>query len=184
MREEIKGQRTAAFAILLHQDYGATRGCGEPMKTAGQTLDGTNGPLRNRIRAKMKRPRAFQEFRNLRVLPSGYQVSVTRGKMEFSKHFAGHSTKSLQAAMGYRDRLRRELPDKRKNIIPRRLWAALNLKRPAVGVFSHPKRRMYQVTYRDRVGRLRTRTFSWTDREAEIDSYVAAVKFRKKCLAS
>jgi hypothetical protein len=132
----------------------------------------------------MKRPRAFQEFRNLRVLPSGYQVSVTRGKMEFSKHFAGHSTKSLQTAMRYRDQLRRELPDKRKNIIPRRLLAALNLKRPAVGVFRYPKRRMYQVTYRGRVGRLRTRAFSWTDRVAEIDAYVAAVKFRKKCLAS
>jgi hypothetical protein len=131
----------------------------------------------------MKRPRAFQEFRNLRVLPSGYQVSVTRGKMEFSKHFAGHSTKSLQAAMRYRNQLRRELPDKRKNIVPRRLWAALNLKRPAVGVFRHPKRDMYQVTYRDRDGRLRTRAFGWTDREAEINAYAAAVKFRKKCLA-
>ncbi|PYL38482.1 MAG: hypothetical protein DMF34_06725, partial [Verrucomicrobia bacterium] len=50
--------------------------------------------------------------------------------------------------------------DKRKNIVPRRLWAALNLKRPAVGVFRHPKRHMYQVTYRDRDGRLRTRAFA------------------------
>ncbi|PYK39976.1 MAG: hypothetical protein DME49_02020 [Verrucomicrobia bacterium] len=155
----------------------------ENEKDEAASLNGTNGAFWKRIRAKMKRPRAFQEFRNLRVLPSGYQVSVTRGKMEFSKHFAGHSAKSLQAAMRYRDQLRRELPDKRKNIVPRRLWAALNLKRPAVGVFRHPKRHMYQVTYRDRDGRLRTRAFGWTDRAAEIDAYAAAVKFRKKCLA-
>ena len=68
-----------------------------------------------------KRPRLFTEFKNIRTLPSGYQVAVTRGKIEFSKHFAGHSRKSFQAAMRYRDRLRRELPDKRKNIIPRSL---------------------------------------------------------------
>jgi len=155
----------------------------ENEKDEAASLNGTNGAFWKRIRAKMKRPRAFQEFRNLRVLPSGYQVSVTRGKMEFSKHFAGHSAKSLQAAMRYRDQLRRELPDKRKNIVPRPLWAALNSKRPAVGVFRHPKRRMYQVTYRDRDGRLRTRAFGWTDRAAEIDAYAAAAKFRKKCLA-
>jgi hypothetical protein len=131
----------------------------------------------------MKRPRALQEFRNLRVLPSGYQVTVTRGKMEFSKHFAGHSTRSLQAAVRYRDRLRRELPDKRKNVIPRRVLAGLNLDRPVVGVFRHPKRRFYQVSYRDR-GRLRSRAFGWTDRASEIDAYVAAVKFRNECLAS
>src|SRR6266436_8004040 len=98
----------------------------------------------------MKRARAFQEFKNLRGLPSGYQVAMTRGKMEFTKHFAGHSAKSLEAAMRYRDRLRRELPDKRKNIIPRRLLAALNLKRPVVGVFRRPEKRFYQVMYRDR----------------------------------
>jgi hypothetical protein len=132
----------------------------------------------------MKRPRAFQEFKNLRMLPSGYQVTVTRGKMEFSKHFAGHSTRSLQAAIRYRDRLRRELPDKRKNVIPRRLLAALNLERPVVGVFRHPKRRFYQVSYRDSDGRLRSRTFGWADREAEIEAYAAAVKFRNACLAS
>jgi len=50
-------------------------------------------------------------------------------------------------------------------------------------VFRHPKRHMYQVTYRDRDGRLRTRAFGWTDRVAEIAAYAAAVKFRKKCLA-
>ena len=132
----------------------------------------------------MKRPRALQEFRNLRVLPSGYQVSVTRGKIEFSKHFAGHSRKSLQGAIRYRDRLRGELPDKRKNTIPRPLLAALNLTKPAVGVFRRPDRRFYHVSYRDRDGRLRSRTFPWADREAEIDAYMAAVKFRNKCLAS
>ena len=130
----------------------------------------------------MKRPRAFQEFKNLRVLPSGYQVAVTRGKMEFSKHFAGHTAKSLQAAMRYRDSLRRELPDKRKNFIPRRVLAALNLKRPEVGVFRHPKRRFYAVSYRERDGWVRSRTFAWSDRETEIDAYAAAVRFRKAAI--
>ena len=130
----------------------------------------------------MKRPRAFQEFKNLRVLPSGYQVSVTRGKMEFSKHFAGHTTKSLQAAMRYRDSLRRELPDKRKNFVPRRVYAALGLKQPEVGVFRDPKRHFYAVSYRGRAGRMRSRTFGWADRGGEIEAYAAAVKFRKHCL--
>ena len=131
-----------------------------------------------------KRPRLFTEFKNIRILPSGYQVAVTRGKIEFSKHFAGHSRKSFQAAMRYRDRLRRELPDKRKNTIPRSLLTRLNLKKPTVGVFRRPQRRFYQVSYRARDGRLRSRIFPWADREAEIDAYMAAVRFRKRHLAS
>jgi hypothetical protein len=131
-----------------------------------------------------KRPHVFTEFKNIRTLPSGYQVTVTRGKIEFSKHFAGHSRKSLQAAMRYRDRLRRELPDKRKNLIPRSLLTRLNLKKPAVGVFRRPQRRFYQVTYRARNGRLRSRIFPWAAREAEIDAYMAAVRFRKRFVTS
>src|SRR6266568_2624183 len=86
---------------------------------------------------KRKRPRLIVEFRNLRVLPSGYQVTVTRGKREFAKHFAGNSEKSLRAAMRYRDQLLRVLPNKRKNLIPRKVLAALGLKKPVVGVSRH-----------------------------------------------
>src|SRR5438034_10419700 len=103
---------------------------------------------------KTKRPHAFAEFRNLRVLPSGYQVAITRRKREFAKHFAGHSKQSLQAAMKYRDALLRLLPNKRKNDIPRRLLTALNLKKPIVGVSRHPTRQLFQVSHRSRDGRL------------------------------
>ncbi len=58
------------------------------------------------------------DFKNIRTLPSGYQVSVVRAKTEVSRHFAGHSEKSYRAAVRYRDRLLRELPDKRQNKIP------------------------------------------------------------------
>jgi hypothetical protein len=129
---------------------------------------------------KRKRPHLFTEFRNLRVLPSGYQVTVTRSEREFAKHFAGHSEKSLRAAMRYRDQLLRELPNKRKNLIPRRVLAALGLKKPVVGVARHPSRRLFQVHYRSKSGRLRSRSFHWSDREEQTAAYAAAMRFRKK----
>ena len=129
---------------------------------------------------KRKRPRVIVEFRNLRVLPSGYQVTVTRGKREFAKHFAGHSEESLRVAMRYRDQLLRLLPDKRKNLIPRRVLTALGLKKPVVGVSRHPSRQLFQVHYRSGSGRLRSRSFHWSDREEETAAYAAAMRFRKK----
>jgi hypothetical protein len=127
-----------------------------------------------------KRPRVFTEFKNIRVLPSGYQVTVTRKKKEFSKHFAGHSKPALKAAERWRDNLLRFLPDKRKRKIPRNILAAAGLKKPAVGVSRSPKRRFYQVAYRSRNGTPRARTFSWSNQKGEMRAYAAAVKFRKK----
>jgi hypothetical protein len=129
---------------------------------------------------KINRKKPYQEFKNIRVLPSGYQVSITRNKTEFSKHFAGHSRSSLQRALRYRDQLLRQLPNKRKKGIPRRLLTALKLRAPVVGVFRYPERHFYQVSYRDRAGRLRSRTFSWFGRTDELKAYAAAVKFRKQ----
>src|SRR5256885_15173397 len=51
-----------------------------------------------------KRQGAYREFTNIRILPSGYQVAITRNKKEYSKHFAGHSKDSLKAAHRWRDR--------------------------------------------------------------------------------
>src|SRR5947208_3240932 len=129
---------------------------------------------------KRKRPRIFTEFKNIRTLPSGYQVAVTRGKREFSKHFAGHSREALKAARQWRDRILRLLPNKRKKTIPRKILVALNLKQPAVGVFRYPERRFYYISYRDRKGAMRSRTFPWSDGKGEIVAYAAAIRFRKK----
>ena len=126
-----------------------------------------------------KRPKVFTEFKNIRVLPSGYQVAVTRKKKEFSKHFAGHSKAALKAAERWRDDLLRFLPDKRKRKIPRKVLAAVGLKKPAVGVSRSPERRFYQVAYRNRGGKPRARTFSWSDYKGELDAYAAAMKFRR-----
>src|SRR5437868_15098114 len=106
--------------------------------------------------SKTNRRRPYQEFKNIRVLPSGYQVAVTRNKTEFSKHFAGHSKNSLRAAMQYRDHLLRELPNKRKKDIPRRLLTALRLTKPVAGVFRYPVRHFYEVSYRAGAGHLRS----------------------------
>jgi hypothetical protein len=132
--------------------------------------------------AKQKRPRAFAEIRNLRVLPSGYQVAVTRRKREYGKHFAGHSKESLRAALRYRDQLLRLLPSKRKNAIPRRLLIVLGLKKPVVGVSRHPRRQLFQVAHRSRHGKPQSRSFSWSNQAEEIEAYAAAVKFRKTVL--
>ena len=124
-----------------------------------------------------QRPKVFKEFTNIRVLPSGYQVSITRAKTEISRHFAGHSDRSLQAALRFRDRVLRDLPDKRLNPIPRRVLAALGLKEPVPGVFRRRQQDAYSVTYKER-GRPRTRQFSYTARP-EVEAYAAAVRFRR-----
>lgn len=126
-----------------------------------------------------KRPRIFTEFKNIRLLPSGYQVVVTRNKKEFSKHFAGHSKEARKAAERWRDRILRLLPDKRKRKIPRKILAAVGRKKPVVGVSRYPERRFYQVAFRNRNGTPRTRTFSWTDHRGETRAYAAATRFRR-----
>ena len=118
------------------------------------------------------------EFTNIRVLPSGYQVSVTRAKIEFSRHFAGHSDASLNAAVRFRDKALRELPPKRINPVPREVLAAVGLDREVVGVFRHPRRSFYQVSFREK-GKWRTRSFSWNKRD-EADAYANAVAFREE----
>jgi hypothetical protein len=128
---------------------------------------------------KKRQSRQRLEVRNIRVLPSGYQVCVTREKTEFSKHFAGHSARSLRLAESYRDMLLRVLPSKRQHEIPHRVLKALNLKQPVVGVTRYPKR-CYAVSYRDKVRRIKTRTFSWRTPRDEIKAYSAAVQFRKQ----
>jgi hypothetical protein len=131
---------------------------------------------------RQRRPRFFSEFKNIRTLPSGYQVAVTRNKKEYSKHFAGHSPRALKAAERWRDRMLRLLPAKRKNVIGRKLLAALGLNKPVVGVSYHPRRRMFQVPYRSGNGRMRTQTFHWSTRGGEVAAYVAAAKFRRGLL--
>ena len=131
---------------------------------------------------KQKRPRLFKEFKNIRTLPSGYQVAVTRNKKEYSKHFAGHSRRALKAAERWRDQMLRLLPNKRKNVVRRNVLAAFGLKQPVVGVSYHPRRRLFQVAYRGRAGRMRGRSFHWSDRGGEVAAYAAAVRFRKGLL--
>ena len=128
-----------------------------------------------------KRSGAITDFKNIRVLPSGYQVTIVRAKIEVSKHFAGHSEKSYRAAVRYRDQLLRELPDKRRNKIPRPILKALHLSRPVVGVFRYGRRKFYQVTYRER-GRQRCVTFSWRGAD-ELDAYRTAIEFRRLTLS-
>jgi hypothetical protein len=80
-----------------------------------------------------RRRKIFSGFTNIRVLPSGYQVTVTRAKVEVSRHFAGHSERSLQAAVKFRDRLLRDMPNKRLNPIPQRLATRSWLEGSAAG---------------------------------------------------
>jgi hypothetical protein len=137
---------------------------------------------RNKARANRKRQRRENlEVRNIRVLPSGYQVCVTREKTEFSKHFAGHTPKSLRLAETYRDMLLRVLPSKRRHEVPRRVLSALNLKQPIVGVTRYPKK-CYAVSFRNKANQIKTRTFSWRTPKDEIAAYAKAVKFRKEKL--
>ena len=132
-------------------------------------------------RPASKRPAAITEFTNIRVLPSGFQVTLTRSGLEFSRHFAGHSEESRRAAIQFRDKALRELPPKRLNDVPRPVLKALGLSSAVVGVFRTPKREMYQVGYRD-AGKQRTRAFSWSWR-SEVDAYAAAVAFRHEIIA-
>ena len=132
-------------------------------------------PAANSTRARFK---PVTEFTNIRVLPSGYQVTVTRAKIEFSRHFAGHSDASLKAALRFRDKVLRELPTKRLNPVPRKVLAAVGVDTEVVGVFRHPKRMFYQVMYRDG-GRMRARTFSWRKMK-EADAYAEAIAFRAR----
>ncbi|MBA2744168.1 MAG: hypothetical protein H0U43_07680 [Chthoniobacterales bacterium] len=129
---------------------------------------------------KTKRPRAHPAFKNLRVLPSGYQVTITRAGLEFSRHFAGLSKESLTRATRFRDKALRELPPKTLNPVPRAVLARLGMKRPEVGVFRHRRSSMYSVSYVER-GRRRSRAFMWTKRE-EWEAYAAAVAFRRKTI--
>ena len=131
----------------------------------------------------MKRPRAFTEFTNIRVLPSGYQVTLTRAGNEFSRHFAGLSESSHRAAIRFRDKVLRELPAKRLNNVPPRVLKALGLSKPVVGVFRTPRRSMYQVSYRDGKRRC-VRAFAWGRERNEVEAYAAAIAFRKETLRS
>ena len=78
-------------------------------------------PRRWQALGMKKRQGAYREFTNIRILPSGYQVAITRNKKEYSKHFAGHSKDSLKAAHRWRDRVLRLLPNKRSQPIPARI---------------------------------------------------------------
>lgn len=127
----------------------------------------------------MKRPRLIASFKNIRVLPSGYQVTVVRQKREFSKHFAGHTARSLREANAYRDLLLRTLPSKRRRDIPKHVLNGAGLKEQVVGVFRYAERHFYQVTFTDKKGVIRGRTFYWKDRAGEIAAYKKAVAFRR-----
>jgi hypothetical protein len=50
------------------------------------------------------------DFKNLRILPSGYQVAIMRHRKSVTKHFAGHTDRSYAAAIRHRDQLLRVLP--------------------------------------------------------------------------
>lgn len=126
--------------------------------------------------ANRRRFKPMTEFTNIRVLPSGYQVVMTRAKIQFSRHFAGHSDASLEAALRFRDKVLRELPSKRLNRVPRKVLAALGLAAEVIGVARTPQRSFYQVGYRDR-GRKRMRSFSWK-KVPEAEAYAAAIAFR------
>jgi hypothetical protein len=126
-----------------------------------------------------RRGKPYREFKNIRLLPSGYQVVITREKKEYSKHFAGHSRDALKAAHRWRDKILRTLPGKRKKAIPRSVLSACKLKQPAVGVFHYPDRRFFQVSYRDRKGQSRSKTFSWKNPKDQARAYASAVRFRK-----
>ena len=127
-----------------------------------------------------KRQGAYREFTNIRILPSGYQVAITRNKKEYSKHFAGHSKDSLKAAHRWRDRVLRLLPNKRSQPIPARILSKLRLKQPVVGVSRYETRRFYSVTYHGAKGRTRVRTFSWRDPKRRIGGLCGSDKIQTK----
>lgn len=126
---------------------------------------------------KAKRPTIFSEFKNIRVLPSGYQVTVTRAKIEVSRHFAGHSERSLKAALRFRDRLLRDMPNKRLNPIPSRILRAAGLKEAPPGVVRPAGKRAYTVHWYEG-GRHRTKQLGFHARP-ELEVFLEAVKLRK-----
>jgi len=131
----------------------------------------------------MPKNQAIKEFTNIRVTNDGFQVVITRVGQEHTAYFAGHSDKSLRAAQRHRDRMLRQLPNKRLNTVPRRVLQALGLSEPVVGVFRPRGRKHYSVTYPDlRTGRKRTQAFSWREPNGEIEAYAQAVALRNKVL--
>lgn len=50
------------------------------------------------------------DFKNIRVLPTGFQVAILRQRVEHSKHFPGHSLESYMEAITHRNQLLRKLP--------------------------------------------------------------------------
>jgi len=125
----------------------------------------------------------ISEFKNIRKLPSGYQVSVVRGGTEFSRHFAGHSKASLKLASEYRDILLETLPSKRRQDVPARVLKAAGMTRSVVGVHRNERRRYYSVGFRDpKSGKFRMKSFTWNAASEEPRAYQAAVKFRRQLL--
>lgn len=51
-------------------------------------------------------------FRNMRVLPSGLQVTVMHQKAEYSKHFPGHSMETYMEAIAHREQILRGISGK------------------------------------------------------------------------
>ena len=121
-------------------------------------------------------------FRNIRVTLDGYQVVVVRNRIETSKFFAGHTRASLRKAEAYRDELLKALPSKRTNLIPSKVLSSLGLNTPVVGVFRHPKKQCYAVSYLTEDRRPGTQAFRFRSTADEIVAYADAIKFRKKTL--
>lgn len=126
---------------------------------------------------KRKRPKIFAGFTNIRVLPSGYQVAITRAKVEVTRHFAGHTEESLAAALRFRDRLLKKMPPKRLNQIPPKILRAAGLTEPPPGVFRKAQRRAYTVSWFER-GRVRTRQLGF-GRRPELEVLLEALKLRR-----
>lgn len=123
----------------------------------------------------------INEFKNIRVLPSGYQVSMVREGTEFSRHFAGHSKQSLKLASEYRDMLLDTLPSKRRQEIPPRILRACGFARPVVGVHRNLDRQYYSISFRDpKTRKFRMKSFTWGPKTPELKAYQAAVRFRRQ----
>ena len=129
----------------------------------------------------MSKNRAIEEFSNIRITNDGFQVVFVRDKKAITRYFAGHSEESMHAAQEYRDRMRKKVPSKRVNTVPRQVLNELGLSEPVVGVFRPAGRGHYTVIYFDRQGEKRTRAFSWK-KESETAAYAKAVAWRKRAL--
>lgn len=64
----------------------------------------------------MKKQKVKPDFKNLRVLPSGFQVAIMRDRKSVTRHFAGLTPESYIAAIEHRDRLLRKLPPKANSL--------------------------------------------------------------------